>query len=100
MLDWRRVQDLKDDLGEEDFEEIVGLFLEEVEEKLQGLLHGNIEELSSDLHFLKGSAANLGFESFRKLCETSERDPTEFEAGLLLSEYQESKVAFLAGPDA
>ena len=37
MLDWSRVDALKADLGEEDFDEIVALFLEEVEEKLSDL---------------------------------------------------------------
>ena len=32
MIDWKRVRELRDEIGEEDFSEVVDLFLEEVEE--------------------------------------------------------------------
>ena len=37
MIDWTRVQQLKDEIGASDFEEIVVLFLEEVEEVVERL---------------------------------------------------------------
>ncbi len=100
MLNWQRVQELKDDLGEEDFQEIVSLFLEEVEEKLAALAANTKLELSDDLHFLKGSAANIGFESFRAMCEQMEREPEKFQMSELVSVYQDSKSAFLTRLDA
>jgi HPt (histidine-containing phosphotransfer) domain-containing protein len=100
MLNWQRVQDLKDDLGQEDFDEIVDLFLEEVEEKLEVLQNGRTDGVSAELHFLKGSAANLGFESFRVSCEQMERAPEQFEVDELLSVYKSSKAAFMEGTKA
>lgn len=73
MIDWNRVTELRDEIGAEDFGEVVEIFLEEVEEeiaKLRGPVdHGNLE---STLHFLKGSALNLGFENFSGLCQQGE----------------------------
>ena len=97
MLDWSRVDALKAELGEEDFDEIVALFLEEGEEKLSDLTSSGANNHDADLHFLKGSAANLGFEQFRATCEQMEHQPDQFAAGQLQSVYQQSKSAFLAG---
>jgi HPt (histidine-containing phosphotransfer) domain-containing protein len=97
MLDWSRVEELKADLGEEDFQEITELFLEEVEERLAELPDRNGSDMAGDLHFLKGSAANLGFESFRALCEQLERSADPSRVSELLAVYQDSKSTFLAG---
>jgi hypothetical protein len=59
MIDWARVNELKNDLGAGDFGEIIDLFLEEVEEVIDRLRRfpdpGSLEQ---ELHFLKGSALN------------------------------------------
>ena len=95
MLNWSRVNELKNDLGEEDFQEITSLFLEEVEEKLAELSSAEPHEFAGDLHFLKGSAANLGFESFRAMCEQMENAPNVAPLGELLALYEQSKSKFL-----
>jgi len=97
MLNWSRVDELKDDLGEEDFQEITSLFLEEVEEKLAELSCDMPQALAADLHFLKGSAANLGFESFRAMCEQMERALDTAQIGELTALYKKSKSTFLEG---
>jgi len=97
MLNWSRVNELKDDLGEEDFQEITSLFLEEVEEKLAELSCDMPQALADDLHFLKGSAANLGFESFRAMCEQMERASDTAQIGKLTALYKKSKSTFLEG---
>lgn len=97
MLNWSRVEELKVDLGEEDFQEISSLFLEEVEEKLADLACDTPDTLAADLHFLKGSAANLGFEGFREMCEQLERAPDRLQLGALVSLFKTSKSAFLEG---
>ncbi|EPX77466.1 Hpt domain-containing protein [Litoreibacter arenae] len=94
MLNWSRVAELKDDLGAEDFQEVTALFLEEVEEKLAAL--GDAPP-ADDLHFLKGSAANLGFEGFRAMCERMEQMPAAPPVAELHALYQQSKTAFLEG---
>jgi len=72
MIDWARVDELRTDLGAEDFDEITALFLEEVEGRLETLMDSQGVRLVEDLHFLKGSAANLGFAEMRRVCECSE----------------------------
>lgn len=73
MIDWDRVTELRDEIGPEDFGEVVELFLEEVEEVVERLKGGaDPATLEADLHFLKGSALNLGFETFSNQCQRGE----------------------------
>ncbi|SEQ87489.1 Hpt domain-containing protein [Thalassovita taeanensis] len=74
MIDWSRVEELRTEIGVDDFDEVVELFLDEVHcvvERLRGTFEP--DTLESDLHFLKGSALNLGFSSFSELCHAGER---------------------------
>lgn len=73
MIDWDRVNELQDEVGEEDFAEVVELFLSEVEERLK-LLDQNKppNEIEEDMHFLKGSALNLGFSGLASFCQERE----------------------------
>jgi HPt (histidine-containing phosphotransfer) domain-containing protein len=74
MIDWDRVVELREQVGAEDFEEVVDLFLEEVMEVIETLRTNPQESaLESDLHFLKGSALNLGFADFSEKCHVGER---------------------------
>lgn len=74
MIDWSRIADLKSEIGDEDFAEVVDMFLEEVEEVIDKLRTAPVKsELENDLHFLKSSALNLGFSEFARLCSEGER---------------------------
>jgi HPt (histidine-containing phosphotransfer) domain-containing protein len=74
MIDWERVEELKAEVGEDDFAEIADLFLAEVEEVVTRLMSApDVERLAEDCHFLKGSAVNLGFSEFARLCQIGER---------------------------
>lgn len=74
MIDWTRVEELRSEIGDEDFAEVVDMFLEEVEGVIDKLRTAPVEsELENDLHFLKSSALNLGFAEFARLCSESER---------------------------
>ena len=69
MICWNRVQELKEEVGEDDFTEIVSLFLEETEAALGQLKAAtDAEDIAALLHSLKGSALNLGFEEMSRLC--------------------------------
>ena len=73
MIDWTRVEELKQEVGEDDFSEVVDLFLEEVEETITRLKQTpDLSQLEEDMHFLKGSALNLGFEQFSTLCQAGD----------------------------
>lgn len=100
MIDWARVLELRDEIGGDDFDEVVALFLSEVEERLEGLnALKPATELCEDFHFLKGSALNLGFADFANLCHTGETETNNEEimriSGMVHAAYARSKSAFL-----
>lgn len=74
MIDWARVAQLRDEVGGEDFLEVVELFLGEVEAEIATLSPAqDSEEIMARLHCLKGSALNLGFTAFADLCHGCEQ---------------------------
>ena len=101
MIDWSKVTDLRREIGDEDMSEIVDLFLEEADEAIDGLRSGVApEELEGQLHFLKGSALNLGFTAFSELCATGEAaaaagDHAAIDLGAVIDVYDKSKAVFL-----
>ena len=73
MIDWARVSELRDEVGAEDFDEVVELFLEEVDEAIAALHDlADLSELEPQCDFLKGSALNYGFRDFANLCQAGE----------------------------
>ena len=66
MINWDRVDELRHEVGPEDFNEVIELFLEEVDDTIStlGMCDGN-RTLEEQLHFLKGSALNIGFRTLR-----------------------------------
>lgn len=101
MIDWDRVTALRDEVGPEDFDEVVEIFLQEVDEEIETLATAEPPtELSEKLHFLKGSALNLGFRQFSSLCQSGEAtlaagsEPVDIDA--LMTSYQTSRTTFLA----
>ncbi|MGB0659436.1 MAG: Hpt domain-containing protein [Mangrovicoccus sp.] len=71
MLDWSRVEELREEVGEDAFGEVVELFLEEVGEAIGALANG--ESCSEEnMHFIKGAALNLGFQDLANLCQSGE----------------------------
>lgn len=74
MIDWARVAELADEIGPDDMDDVMGLFFEEAEETLDGLTAGlPPDRAASALHFLKGSALNMGFSDLARACEAGER---------------------------
>jgi len=104
MIDWARVDELRDEIGPDDFAEVIDLFLEEVDEAFARLQAGpDPEKLEDDLHFLKGGALNLGFQALAAQCQTGEKAAADGQAGTidlgaLCATYQSSRNAFLADP--
>lgn len=102
MIDWNRVTELRDEVGSEDFGEIVALFLEEMDEVIKRLkCSEDRSTLRDDLHFLKGSSLNLGFASLSNLCQLGEMAfSTEVEGIVDLSQilrsYKMSRAEFTA----
>lgn len=74
MIDWDQVAQLRSEVGADEFDEVVEIFLEEVDVAIDNLRASQDKTtLQEDLHFLKGSALNLGFETFGQLCQEGER---------------------------
>ena len=102
MIDWDRVRELRNEIGADAFEEVLDLFLEEMEMALAVLRTTTAEDdLEAQLHFLKGSALNLGFAALAGLCSEGEalsregkRDQVDL--GEIVSNYEASKTTFLA----
>ena len=103
MIDWSRVNELKGEIGEDGFAEVVELFLDEVETAIARLSPDDpARKLETDMHFLKGSAWNLGFVEFGAVCHDAERRAVAatFRAAdleRLKNCYGESKAVFLGG---
>ncbi|SDD65350.1 Hpt domain-containing protein [Ruegeria marina] len=102
MINWPRVAQLKDEVGTEDFGEVVQLFLEEVDEVIDRLRNNSDPaSLAGDLHFLKGSALSLGFESFSAMCQDGERmaaagQASEVDLGAIIRNFEQSRDTFQA----
>jgi len=72
MVNWDRISELREEVGEDDLAEVITLFCEEVEEVLEVLDSAASTDLPGHLHFLKGSASNIGFEAVSIRCQTEE----------------------------
>ncbi|WP_170396836.1 Hpt domain-containing protein [Ruegeria arenilitoris] len=102
MIDWSRVRQLRDEVGASEFEEVVQIFLDEVQETIDRLYQDTDRaEFEQNMHFLKGSALSLGFDRFFKLCQDAERNAAAGKASdvdlpAILTVYDDSKTVFFA----
>ncbi len=102
LIDWDHIDRLRQEVGAEGFREIVGLFHTEVADVFARIrIHGPNH---TDMHFLKGSAANLGFIDFSKVCQIGEHALREgdspFDLKSVLTSYETSCQRFASGlPD-
>lgn len=105
MIDWKRVDELRREVGNEGFSEVVELFLDEVEQIVLRLrTTPDPSTYEEDLHFLKGSAWNLGFTDFGALCQDGERKAAHghisaINVSAVLDCYGASKQSFMSGLD-
>jgi histidine phosphotransfer protein HptB len=103
MIDWTRISILREEIGEDDLHEVIGLFLEETDDVIARLDEGVVvSELESLLHFLKGSALNLGFSDLAGVCQDGERKAAlgqgdTVDLGRVIDLYRKSRHAFTAG---
>jgi histidine phosphotransfer protein HptB len=103
MIDWKRVDELKEEIGADGFAEVADMFLDEAEGAVQALLRGlSAEEIEGQLHFLKGSALNLGLSELAAICQDGERQAAAGEAvlvdvSLVVSVYRASRASLLGG---
>ncbi len=100
MIDWIRIDELRDEVGQDDFGDIVGVFFEEAQEALENLRRADtVVTLLGQLHFLQGSALNLGFSNFAAICRNEEnslqKDPShKVEIDKIYGVFSSSKQQF------
>ena len=104
MIDWERVKELRGEIGDDDFAEVVEMFLQEADEAVARLSPDlTAKAVEADLHFLKGAALNLGFIALSALCQDGERraaaGATDVNLTAVHQVYRDSKTAFEAGLD-
>lgn len=102
VINWTRVIQLRDEVGASEFDEVVQIFFDEVQEAIERLNNDTARrDLEQNLHFLKGSALSLGFDRFSRLCQDGERNAAagnraEVDLPAILTAYDESRRAFQA----
>ncbi len=103
MIDWKRVDELRDEIGADGFAEVADMFLDEAEGAVKALLRGiPAEEVEGQLHFLKGSALNLGLSELAAICQDGERMAAAGEGALvdvtiIASVWRASRASLLGG---
>lgn len=98
MIDWSRVDELQAEIGGDEVGDIVALFLEEADEAV-ARLSGRLapDEVEKVLHFLKGSALNLGLRTLAEICDQGERAPDKANLPAVVDCYNRSRDQFLKG---
>ena len=101
MINWIRVRELRDEIGADDFAEVVLMFLQEADDVVARMRDGVTPGSGGgDLHFLRGAALNLGFRAIANLCHEGE---CRAKAGLpvdlaaIADHYATVRATFIAG---
>lgn len=103
MIDWKRVEELKAEIGADGFIEVADMFLEEAEAAVQALTAASrADEVEAQLHFLKGSALNLGLMDLAGVCQVGERHAASgqgeaVDIARIAAIYRASRAQLLAG---
>ncbi|MBA3911719.1 MAG: histidine kinase [Rhodobacter sp.] len=103
MIDWKRVEELRGEIGDDGFAEVADMFLEEAEQAVQTLVAGlPADEVEGQLHFLKGSALNLGLADLAAICQDGERKAAAgygamVDTARVAAVYLSSRALLLAG---
>ncbi len=101
MIDWARVSELRDEVGAEDFDEVVELFLEAVDEAIAALRDlTDLCKTCTAMPFLKRSALNIGFREFANLCQAGEAAAVaglgeDVEIAAIVRSYVEAREVFI-----
>ena len=102
MIDWTRIKNLRSEIGEDDFFEVVAMFFEETDVVMAQLIGpSELSVVESRLHFLKGSALNLGLADLAEICEVGEKLAASGDAGSVdlqkvAAIYNASKITLLS----
>lgn len=93
LVDVTRLRALREEVGDDGFEEVLVLFLAESDDVVERLAsHTADRPPEAELHFLKGIALNLGFDALAALCRKGERGEG-FDPAALRATYVDMRVA-------
>jgi histidine phosphotransfer protein HptB len=97
LVNMERLAALRGEIGDDGFDEVVEMFLQESDEVVTRLAAQGAGRMSdADLHFLKGSALTLGFDDLAELCRQSETGG-QVTPARLQDVWERSLAAFRAG---
>lgn len=99
MIDRTALTALRQDVGIAAFGEIIDLFVQEIDPKVDQLRKGGVPS-ADDLHFLRSGAMNLGLSDFASACAAGERlaeagHQDQIDIADLLRCYDRSRAALL-----
>ena len=93
LVDETRLRALREEVGDDGYDEVLALFLAESDEavgRLEVWAGGEIP--GAELHFLKGIALNLGFDDLAALCRKAEKGDG-FDPAALRRVYDQTRLA-------
>ncbi|TGD67406.1 Hpt domain-containing protein [Tabrizicola sp. WMC-M-20] len=89
MIDWQIANDLKQAIGADVFDEVIAVFFAEADDTLTRMMAATTaEDMQNELHFMKGSALNLGFSDMAQLCQRLELRAEAGDTDLPLAQVQ------------
>lgn len=97
---------MREEIGADGFAEVADMFLDEAEGAIQALLRGlPADEVEGQLHFLKGSALNLGLSDLAAICQEGERraaagQGAQVDVAQVASVYHASRAGLMGGLSA
>ncbi len=108
MIDWKRIDALRDEVGSEALPDIVALFLEETGaavDALRAMAAGTAPlcppaGMAARMHFLAGSAGQLGLSDMTRIAAQGERDALagrDVDPAPVVAAYDEERTALAAG---
>lgn len=95
---------MREEIGADGFVEVADMFLDEAEGAVRALVSGlPPQEVEGQLHFLKGSALNLGLSDLAAICQEGERKAASgqvVDMTPLAAIWQASRAGLLGGLSA
>jgi HPt (histidine-containing phosphotransfer) domain-containing protein len=102
LIDWVRLASLREEIGPEEFADVVEVFLADTDAMVAALSRTPPDRLEAALHAIKGSALNLGLVRLAALCAEQEARaaggrPHDVALAPILLAYGEARRALLRG---
>lgn len=105
LVDAERVAELRDEIGADEFGEVVEIFLEECDAAVERLSGAEAGAVEAELHFLRGAAMNLGLAALAAACQRGEAaagagEGASVDRAGVVDLYARSRAALLASEES